>query len=96
MCIRDRNHLFRGVRLFFGRLDVPRRLEPPGRIALGPLPVHAEGEKVPEDFKLLPPGERGDLPGRADLIEVFNGCLLYTSDAADALLCVDSGGARLL
>ena len=27
---------------------------------------------------------------------VFRGCLLYTSDAADDLLCVDLGGRRIL
>src|SRR5450756_1886159 len=26
----------------------------------------------------------------------FNGCLLYTSDAADDLLCVDLGGRRII
>eukprot|EP00657_Telonema_sp_P-1_P012084 TRINITY_DN8318_c0_g1_i1.p1 TRINITY_DN8318_c0_g1~~TRINITY_DN8318_c0_g1_i1.p1 ORF type:complete len:104 (+),score=42.32 TRINITY_DN8318_c0_g1_i1:174-485(+) len=28
--------------------------------------------------------------------EVFNTCLLYTSDAADDLLCVDLGGRRII
>ena len=28
--------------------------------------------------------------------EVFGGCLLYTSDAADDLLCVDLGGRRII
>ena len=28
--------------------------------------------------------------------EVMNACLLYTSDAADDLLCVDLGGRRLI
>ena len=27
---------------------------------------------------------------------IFQGCLLYTSDAADDLLCVDLGGSRLI
>ena len=27
---------------------------------------------------------------------LFNACLLYTSDAADALLCVDLGGRRII
>ena len=31
-------------------------------------------------------------PGRARLL----GCLLYTSDAADDLLCVDLGGRRII
>ena len=27
---------------------------------------------------------------------LFSGCLLYTSDAADDLLCVDLGGRRII
>ena len=34
--------------------------------------------------------ERGDLDG------AVVGCLLYTSDAADDLLCVDLGGRRII
>ena len=30
------------------------------------------------------------------LVECFNTCLLYTSDAADDLLCVDLGGRRII
>ena len=30
------------------------------------------------------------------LPEVFLNCLLYTSDAADELLCVDLGGRRII
>mgnify|MGYP007112063117 CR=1 FL=1 len=29
-------------------------------------------------------------------MEVVKGCLLYTSDAADDLLCVDLGGRRII
>ena len=29
-------------------------------------------------------------------IDVFGNCLLYTSDAADDLLCVDLGGRRII
>ena len=32
----------------------------------------------------------------AQLILVSNTCLLYTSDAADDLLCVDLGGRRII
>mgnify|MGYP007112146813 CR=1 FL=1 len=28
--------------------------------------------------------------------DIYNGCLLYTSDAADDLLCVDLGGRRII
>ena len=30
------------------------------------------------------------------LLELGHGCLLYTSDAADDLLCVDLGGRRII
>ena len=33
---------------------------------------------------------------RAGLVEAFGHCLLYTSDAADELLCVDFGGRRII
>ena len=43
------------------------------------------------------------LPGRSDrrqkgpqMIEYYYTCLLYTSDAADDLLCVDLGGRRII
>ena len=38
-----------------------------------------------------------DPPVKADAIVVLGGgCLLYTSDAADDLLCVDLGGRRII
>ena len=33
---------------------------------------------------------------RIDLTGLQGGCLLYTSDAADDLLCVDLGGRRII
>ena len=37
----------------------------------------------------------GELVGGCDIvIEMYQRCLLYTSDAADDLLCVDLGGSR--
>src|SRR5450756_235791 len=36
------------------------------------------------------------LKARADVIPLFKNCLLYTSDAADDLLCVDLGGRRII
>src|SRR5450756_2975442 len=39
------------------------------------------------------PGDRVEVTGIADVVE---GCLLYTSDAADDLLCVDLGGRRII
>jgi len=38
---------------------------------------------------------RGDLPWLEGLPQMI-GCLLYTSDAADDLLCVDLGGRRII
>src|SRR5450756_1356235 len=32
----------------------------------------------------------------ADIVVAVTGCLLYTSDAADDLLCVDLGGRRII
>ena len=34
--------------------------------------------------------------GFAAMVEAADACLLYTSDAADDLLCVDLGGRRIL
>ena len=34
--------------------------------------------------------------GIGDRITVYKACLLYTSDAADDLLCVDLGGRRII
>eukprot|EP00657_Telonema_sp_P-1_P002160 TRINITY_DN15125_c0_g1_i1.p1 TRINITY_DN15125_c0_g1~~TRINITY_DN15125_c0_g1_i1.p1 ORF type:complete len:106 (-),score=33.21 TRINITY_DN15125_c0_g1_i1:43-360(-) len=46
-------------------------------------------------------GVRGDtffnyLPKGINVNKVIENCLLYTSDAADDLLCVDLGGRRIL
>ena len=32
----------------------------------------------------------------SDIVELLRSCLLYTSDAADDLLCVDLGGRRII
>src|SRR5450756_2064053 len=37
-----------------------------------------------------------DVPGQGPFPAVFGHCLLYTSDAADDLLCVDLGGRRII
>ena len=34
--------------------------------------------------------------GRRRIYDLYYGCLLYTSDAADDLLCVDLGGRRII
>ena len=33
---------------------------------------------------------------RESIVDVLGACLLYTSDAADDLLCVDLGGRRII
>ena len=39
----------------------------------------------------------GDIHGQFhDLLELFQTCLLYTSDAADDTPCVDLGGRRII
>ena len=35
-------------------------------------------------------------PGIGIISNFFGSCLLYTSDAADDLLCVDLGGRRII
>ena len=40
--------------------------------------------------------DQGVLPLDDRTIELFGSCLLYTSDAADDLLCVDLGGRRII
>ena len=49
----------------------------------------------------IPQTERIEVPrsmlGRGDTFALrVKGCLLYTSDAADDLLCVDLGGRRII
>ena len=46
----------------------------------------------------LPDGERldGDPSAQLQLDQMLQACLLYTSDAADDLLCVDLGGRRII
>ena len=49
-------------------------------------------EALTFDDVLLVPAHSTVLPNTADL----STCLLYTSDAADDLLCVDLGGRRII
>ena len=50
------------------------------------------------------PGTPGSVAGRAaaalhtkgSFVDLLKACLLYTSDAADDLLCVDLGGRRII
>ena len=45
------------------------------------------------DFEILAINDLGNLENMAYLL---SSCLLYTSDAADDLLCVDLGGRRII
>ena len=51
----------------------------------------------PKSMVIYPDFGHEGLPGVNDKIfEFLLGCLLYTSDAADDLLCVDLGGRRII
>ena len=52
----------------------------------GPVPTGGDDEP-----SVRAVGRRGDVAGVS-----AKGCLLYTSDAADDLLCVDLGGRRII
>ena len=41
-------------------------------------------------------GKSVTFPFRGPSLEWYEACLLYTSDAADDLLCVDLGGRRII
>ena len=57
-------------------------------------PDRAAANMQPERFQPLPPAR----PPKIDAAEQREqtNCLLYTSDAADDLLCVDLGGRRII
>ena len=57
--------------------------------SLIPLALHAEPALQGQDLLL-------QISGLPDKAYLTSGCLLYTSDAADDLLCVDLGGRRTL
>ena len=62
--------------------------------------VDAFYEGIVTDAVLLPLYPADDLHGARHRLTLFLaqywGCLLYTSDAADDLLCVDIGGCRII
>ena len=82
MCIRDRG-MAQHRRAAGGGVEQPRE--------------HLEGGGL---ARAIGPQEADDLPrlqGKADGVHRIHrlvGCLLYTSDAADDLPCVDLGGRR--
>ena len=53
--------------------------------------VHADGQHTVAEHP-----DRAQRPGVLHFGRLFSPCLLYTSDAADDLLCVDLGGRRIL
>ena len=60
------------------------------RDRVGPGPAVTGGTRRPEDRLQVAQAARR-------FLEVgFQACLLYTSDAADDLLCVDLGGRRII
>ena len=54
--------------------------------------IHPQAELAAQATECA--GEQGGFWEMHD--ELFNTCLLYTSDAADDLLCVDLGGRRTI
>src|SRR5450756_1351682 len=62
--------------------------------------VSLEPEPIPLDTKIILFGDRLFYyllqQYDPDFCELFKVCLLYTSDAADDLLCVDLGGRRII
>ena len=63
------------------------------------MPLPGERFYTIDAFYAMPEGERAELingqPYRT-AAQYYKGCLLYTSDAADDLLCVDLGGSRII
>ena len=49
-------------------------------------------DTITPPYDVINPSQRAELMARSP----FNICLLYTSDAADDLLCVDLGGRRII
>ena len=72
---------------------IERAGEPPDRRG-GPAETHGDQAQGERDHQ---PDAHGD-GGELDVFEGADGdvCLLYTSDAADDLLCVDLGGRRII
>src|SRR5680860_1684296 len=73
-----------------GREDVTRGLEV-GSWLFAKLYSHAKAA-----VDLAPNGPLGGVVTAQELWDISSICLLYTSDAADDLLCVDLGGRRII
>src|SRR5450756_3253333 len=65
-----------------------------GYYRAGPVPVIRRG-LVEQEFAWRARWPRGSVPCRR-AVGRGGRCLLYTSDAADDLLCVDLGGRRII
>src|SRR5665213_3698810 len=54
--------------------------------------------KLPDGlmYRVIKSGTGPAVQKNSDVATVFYNCLLYTSDAADDLLCVDLGGRRII
>ena len=84
--VRDRRVLFQVIR---DQMVVAAK-------ELGTTPVVGE-QRAAEDLDLQGKIEQVVVQAeRAEGIDQFLRCLLYTSDAADDLLCVDLGGRRII
>src|SRR5450756_3175036 len=68
-----------------------RRVRNPLALPLSPFLL--EREPHLHDEYLV---EKGAVAGFLERLGPFRDCLLYTSDAADDLLCVDLGGRRII
>src|SRR5450756_2422578 len=53
------------------------------------------GSSLPDSASGFAPGARVRAPLWGGVVRADRNCLLYTSDAADDLLCVDLGGRRI-
>src|SRR5665213_606254 len=66
------------------------------RFASPPIPSSKAGAECPLLGPFARSRQRCRLAAVAQLFRPTSACLLYTSDAADDLLCVDLGGRRII
>src|SRR5450756_3019013 len=75
---------------------IPRRSVPPTRRHQYTNPRLYQVLPTPGSLAMVTPGGSSARGGNLMLSWLVMGCLLYTSDAADDLLCVDLGGRRII
>ena len=96
MCIRDRYSNFEGG------TRVPLLVRWPGRVRPATSEALISQVDFVASFAALAGQSLGqdDAPDSTNVLPALRGqsktCLLYTSDAADDLLCVDPGGRRII